>query len=1019
MKDWNTHWLRRMAALLLLLAAQLAGVIQPVAAQDSPQQGSAVTFAVTQSTDEVQIAWPQGAAADSLLTGLPITPFQGYQLPMQLLTVRLDSADEPNLTFRRVASIVWHGSLTPALAPSPPVLPPTLADDDALILTIPDEAPALPTAPAFVVRTGVLHGQPMAVIAISPLFQTENQVRLVTDLEVAIPNATLLTGPPSVWAGTIAASTAHVDAGDDALLPTNPLAAQSAIKVIVDQPGVQRVDGQALAAAGLNLASIDPAVLQLRHLGAPIPLEFDGLVGGRLTATSTVRFIAPTAGNRWNTTSIYWLIAEHAGGARMTTRSVAPASGAPRTTVIEEGVWLENRIYDSFQPGADSDHWFHANLRGAASDASASATVTINSSLPPATGAATYTLTMSARLPAIFTVTVQMDANHETLQWVAMPSNGQSTDWVQPLVRPAPVTSLTVALADVASSFSNASLWLDRILWTQPATLNLNQAGAWFRGVEGVWRYQWQAAPHDGQGRYRLYDVSIPSAPVALLGATADGFQDGPEARAYLLAGPGVEHEPALQAHTPAIFTGFHGAQAVYIAPALFIPTLEPLLAHRRTQGYTAVAVDVQQIYDAWSYGHVSAEAIRTFLRFARGHWPQAPISVVMVGDGTWDPHNYENRDHHTNFVPPYVARVDPWLGEAACENCYAQLDGDDPLTGDQLHRDADAFFAADLWIGRFPVKSVAELERVVDKLIGYETATSPGAWRNVSLFLADNYIRRLDDEGNPVRDPVGDFARMSDLVIRRALCAQVGDPNLCNFTGQNNELYVTADALHEQILQLLAQASLRMVRHYYDPHPEKNDLGPVQPWRIADARDAKAGALAAMSQGAGVVVYAGHANHWQWGTLDSWTPSQPNEVLPGLLNLFEPDGLANRDRLSIVLSMTCYTSQFHKPANSGTTLDERMFLASGGAVAVWGSSGLSVVHGHDALQRGFFEALWQAPHNMNKPLGALLEAGYLELLTTNACCQDAAQTFLLLGDPLTPARVLPLDLVHLPLVSR
>lgn len=1006
--------------LLLVLVAHTASAIQPAAAQDAPGSStpSLVRIVAIQQGADVQVAWPPGADAERMLAEMPTVVFQGYELPMQLLTVRHDGADAPHIAIQQVTSTTWAGALTAAAPLSPPALPDPLTDDGARVFPLAHEASALPATPVFVLRAGMLHGQRTAVVAISPLFQADGQPRLVTNLAATIPNATLLTSPPSTWTGAVGVSAVQPATADNALLPTNPLAARSAFKVIVSQPGVQRLSGEALAAAGLNLASTDPATLQLRDRGAPVPLEIDGLVDGRLTTASTVRFIAHTAGDRWNLSSIYWLTTEAAGGARMTTRDVAPASAPPRATVIEEGVWLDNRIYDSFQPGVDGDHWFHRSLRSDASGAAAAATVAINNGLPPAAGASIYTLTMSARVPATFTVTVQMGDSHEIVQWAASPPNGQSIDWVQPMVNSAPVANLQIALADVASGFANASLWLDRILWSQPATLNLNQHGAWFRGVTGDWRYQWQAAPHDGQGRYRLYDVTDPLAPVALVGATSAGFEDGPAAHAYLLAGPGVEHEPAVQAHQRVIFTDAPGAEAIYIAPAQFIPALEPLLAHRRAQGYSATAVDVQQIYDAWSYGHASAEAIRTFLRFARSHWPQPPIAVVMVGDGTWDPHNYENRDHYTNFVPPYVARVDPWLGEAACENCYAQLDGDDPLTGDQLTGGPGAFFATDIWIGRFPVKSVAELDHVVDKLLRYESDTSPGAWRNVSLFLADNFIRRIDDEGNAVRDPVGDFARMSDLVIRRALCAQVGALPGCDFTGQNSELYVSPSALHEQIMQLLAHASLRIVRHYYDPHPEESEPTGVQPWRIPDARAAKEGALAAMSQGAAVVVYAGHANHWQWGTLDSWAPTQPGEVLPGFLNLFEPDGLANRDRLSIVLSMTCYTSQFHKPANSGTTLDERMFLANGGAVAVWGSSGLSVVHGHDALQRGFFEALWRAPHNMNKPIGALLEAGYLELLTTNACCQDAAQTFLLLGDPLTPARVLPLDLVHLPLVS-
>ncbi|RIK36533.1 MAG: hypothetical protein DCC57_22405 [Chloroflexi bacterium] len=387
------------------------------------------------------------------------------------------------------------------------------------------------------------------------------------------------------------------------------------------------------------------------------------------------------------------------------------------------------------------------------------------------------------------------------------------------------------------------------------------------------------------------------------------------------------------------------------------------------------------------------------------------PISVVLVGDGTWDPHNYENKAHYTNYVPPYLAQVDPWLGEAACDNCYGQLDGDDPLTGDQRTDSPTAFFATDLWVGRLPVKSAGELAALVDKILRYENDPQIGDWRNVNLFLADNYIKRLDEWGEPVRDMAGDFARLSDLIIRRALCARVGDPNICQFTGANSDVAVAGTTLNEQIRNLTERSGLRLPRYYYDPFPFVSDPEGKQPWRVADPQALRTSALAALGRGAGLVVFAGHSNHWQWAVLDG------ESNLP-LVILNDPDGLANRDRLFITLSMTCLTAQFHKPADSGTTLDERFLLAPNGAVAVWGPAGLSVVHGHDALQRGFFETLWRAEPGSLR-LGELVTGGYFELLTNSVCCQDVLRTYVLLGDPLTPARVMPLEVAHLPLISR
>ena len=111
--------------------------------------------------------------------------------------------------------------------------------------------------------------------------------------------------------------------------------------------------------------------------------------------------------------------------------------------------------------------------------------------------------------------------------------------------------------------------------------------------------------------------------------------------------------------------------------------------------------------------------------------------------------------------------------------------------------------------------------------------------------------------------------------------------------------------------------------------------------------------------------------------------------------------------------------------ANSGTTLDERMFLhPNGGAAAVWGPSGLSVLHGHDDLQYGFHKLL-AAKEPGTAKLGELVQAGYFENFSPSpernklyACCEDVRRTFLLFGDPLTTVRLAPDLSVYLPMVT-
>ncbi len=77
----------------------------------------------------------------------------------------------------------------------------------------------------------------------------------------------------------------------------------------------------------------------------------------------------------------------------------------------------------------------------------------------------------------------------------------------------------------------------------------------------------------------------------------------------------------------------------------------------------------------------------------------------------------------------------------------------------------------------------------------------------------------------------------------------------------------------------------------------------------------------------------------------------------------------------------------------------------------------LGITHGHDALQRGFYRALWSRPAG-TAMLGDLTLAGYQELFLRGTCCQDTLRTFALLGDPLTQVRVQPLSRVWEPNVG-
>ncbi len=879
----------------------------------------------------------------SALPDLPLVEMGGVRLPAHLLALHVSGSAAIVPQIDQLAAQPWHGALLAADQP----IPQTIDGDQRPALARAQEQ-HLPASPLIVLREGYTRGQRIVVVALSPIFEQNGSPHLASHIQATIADAVPLPAgsDSSALLPQLSQSGPFLAA---APAPVNPLASRSDFKVTVAHSGMQRISGEMLATVGLSLPALDPGQLHLYRNGEPVPLEEQGTDDGTLAAGDEIRFYAPPPGDRWNTTDTYWLTVEASDGPRIATRNVAPATAPLRSTALEHGVWRDNTRYDSTLPGPDGDHWFAADLRSGPGQAAATITIPLTPTLPLDAGATIITISGSAYTAGPHILEAQMGADVQAATW-------QGTgDWTQILTFTAqsqPSLELRL-LPDAAAS----GVALDSVAWQRPVGLRLAGKGARFAGAAGLWRYQAGGLPDNSA----LYDISSAANPLRLIpdseGNTAV-FQDGPLSHDYLLSGEGTLFTPTLSAHRPGSLAALAAAEVLYIAPRAFHGALAPLVARRAAQGYSVAVLDVQEIYDSWSYGQVSPAAIRDFLRYTAATWNPSPLAVTLVGDGTSDPHNYQ-RFNNSNFIPPYLAVVDPWLRETACDTCYVQLDGTDPLS--------DAL--PDMLLGRLPVNSADEVAALVNKILRYERVNSGGEWRSRAVYIADNYR-----EASGEIDGAGDFAAAADASAA------------------------------------LQPSGTIIERIYYDPSPSHVGV----PWREPDAARAHQRTLDALNAGAGTVTYFGHSHHWQWGITDL------NSDPAYLLGLYDPDSLSNGHRLPIVLAMTCLTSSFQQPAPLPTTIDERLVLhSSGGAVAVWGPTGLGVAYGHDALQRGFYQALWDRP-SPPPALGTLTRAGYLELFTHGFCCQDTLRTFVLLGDPLTPARLLvDTPSVALPVVRR
>ncbi len=240
-----------------------------------------------------------------------------------------------------------------------------------------------------------------------------------------------------------------------------------------------------------------------------------------------------------------------------------------------------------------------------------------------------------------------------------------------------------------------------------------------------------QAAKIDGfaGSDIKLIDYSDPFAVKVIrpqMETTSSGYSltvsPGPPAKTgrllYALPETQFLQPAALSLNQPSTLNATsNGADLLIIAYKSLIPSAAPLVSLRQSQGLQVSVVDVEDVYDEFSFGAHGPQAIRDFLWRAKTSWTRPPRYVIFLGDADLDPRNYEGVGNF-DLVPTKL--VDATYNETASDDWLTDFDNDG---------------IGDIPTGRLPVRTPAEANLAISKIVGF----MPGNVPQSALLVADD----------------------------------------------------------------------------------------------------------------------------------------------------------------------------------------------------------------------------------------------------------------------------------------
>ncbi len=502
------------------------------------------------------------------------------------------------------------------------------------------------------------------------------------------------------------------------------------LKIDISQEGIYRIYGYDFSNAKVNPANINPGTFRMFHQNADIPILVSS-AGTAMDSGDFIEFYATGIDNRFTGTDVYWLYWNGSPGKRMIWTNGTVTETAPGLeTFIDARVIEENHLLWTQTPNAPSaDYWFWDKFTAPQSSA-----YTFDLPSPVGTSEeAVVTLSFQGASNTPHQAVITLNGKDiGTLTWSGNSFSAQDMLISNSLLQASANRLTIVSDSDIGDIFyfNTIEIHYFRRLNTSGnrLTFSLNQSAPVPVSVAGF-----------TNSHIRIFDITDPSNVKRVSGIdvssdssryTARFKHPGGEKR-YIALSTDTFNQFDQMAYKPpfSLKKVSNEADYILITGQDLMPGLEKLCELRRRQGFRVAMVDIEDIYDVFSFGFFDPSAVHDFLKYAYENWTSpAPQYILLAGDSNLDYRDYFGTGKQ-NIVPVQLSATLE-LGLTPSDNKFVCFDDNSPVP--------------DMYIGRISGNTSDTLAKISNKIIRYETAKNYTP--DQVLFVADDDDSQFED---------------------------------------------------------------------------------------------------------------------------------------------------------------------------------------------------------------------------------------------------------------------------------